>query len=217
MTAVLIMARAPRPGAAKTRLERLLGRDGCARLQTALIRHTAEWVARASTRPWLAFTPADAGAELAVLVPSTVELFPQDDGDLGRRLRHATDHVMRHERGPVVVVGTDAPTLGPAHVRFAEHALDHGGDACIVPAYDGGYALLALAEQNPAAFDLPSESWGGPHVLELTLEALHASGSGVALLDPVRDLDTPADARQVASDPRCPAAIKALLVRGSRA
>ncbi len=49
------------------------------------------------------------------------------------------------------------PTL-----RFAEHALAVGHDACLVPTVDGGYALIALARPTPAAFDLPSEAWGGP-------------------------------------------------------
>ncbi len=46
------MARAPGPGACKTRLEPLLSADSCAALQAQLIRHTAEW-AHASGRPVL--------------------------------------------------------------------------------------------------------------------------------------------------------------------
>jgi rSAM/selenodomain-associated transferase 1 len=208
---VLIMARAPRPGTAKTRLEPLLGPDGCARLQAELIRHTAGWVTRATRRAWLAFTPADGLAELAGLVPRRVRLFPQQAGDLGARLRHATELVFRVHRGPLMVIGTDAPELGPMHLRFAERALATGADACLVPALDGGYALIALARATPAAFDLPPEAWGGPEVLALTVMALEAAGCTSALMAPVRDLDTPADATCVAADPRCPSAVRRAL------
>ncbi|MDQ2759252.1 MAG: DUF2064 domain-containing protein [Actinomycetota bacterium] len=83
---------------------------------------------------WLAFTPPDARAELAFSA----------------------------HRGPLAVIGTDAPELAAPYLRFAEHALAVGHDACLVPTVDGGYALIALARPTPAAFDLPSEAWGGP-------------------------------------------------------
>jgi rSAM/selenodomain-associated transferase 1 len=211
MTDILIMARAPRPGQAKTRLELMLGPDGCARLQTELIRHTAGWVTRTTRSAWLAFTPPDGRAELSGLVPRRVRLFPQDAGDLGARLRAATELVFRRRGGPLMVIGTDAPELGPVHLRFAEHALAIGHDACLVPALDGGYALIALARPTPAAFDLPPDAWGGPEVLARTMSALQAAGCKTELLEPVRDLDTPADARYVAADPRCPPPVKLAL------
>lgn len=211
MTRILIMARAPRPGEAKTRLAPLLGANGCARLQAELIRHTGEWAIRAARSVWLAFTPLDGQAELAGLVPRSVRLFPQQDGDLGARLRAATELAFRRHRGPLTVIGTDAPELGPVHLRFAEHALASGADACLVPALDGGYALIALAGPTPAAFDLPPDAWGGPDVLAITMAALGAAGCTTALLEPVRDLDTPADAPYIAADPRCPPAIRQAL------
>ncbi len=205
------MAKAPRPGSTKTRLEPLLGSEGCARLQTELVRHAAAWAAGCVRRPWLSFTPPDARAELAGLVPPAVRLFAQEPGDLGARLSRATEHVFRRHRGPLAVIGTDAPELGPAHLQFAEHTLAAGHDACLVPTLDGGYALIALARPTPAAFALAPSAWGGPDVLELTIRALHAAGLKCALLEPARDLDTPADARYVAADPRCPPVIRRLL------
>jgi hypothetical protein len=211
MTSVLILAKAPRAGAAKTRLEPLLGPYGCARLQAELIRQTTGWTTGATPRVWLAYTPPDGHSELARLVPRRVRLFPQAGGDLGVRLKAATEHVFRRDRDRLIVIGTDAPELGPVHLRFAEHALATRADACLIPALDGGYALIGLARSTAAAFDLPTEAWGGPDVLTLTLTALTASGCGTALLEPVRDLDTLADARSIVADPRCPPAIRQAL------
>lgn len=205
---ILIMARAPRSGEVKTRLEPLLGAEGCARLQSELIRHTAQWVAASARSPWLAFTPADAREEVARLVPPTVSLFAQEGQDLGERLRHATEVAFRADRGALAVIGTDAPELGPVHVRFAERALAEGHDACLIPTLDGGYALIALTRPTPQAFELPGRAWGGTDVLELTVSALQASGRSWELLEPVRDLDTPEDARYVSADPRCPETIR---------
>ena len=214
---ILMMARAPRPGHVKTRLEPMLGPDGCARLQRELIRYTAGWGAQCSRRSWLAFTPADARGEVAALIPPGVRLFPQEGDDLGERLRDASELVFALHSGPWAVIGTDAPELSSVHVRLAERALASGRDVCLIPALDGGYALIALARPVPAAFDLPTEAWGGPGVLELTLAALDGAGCSWVLLEPVRDLDTPEDARYIAADPRCPAAVREVLKQSSAA
>ena len=205
------MARAPRPGETNTRLEPLLGPSGCARLQAALIRHTAAWVATAAERAWVAFTPRDARAEIAALVPADTTLLEQRGDDLGARLRFATGDVFEEHAGPLAVVGTDAPLLGPAHFRAAAEELRRGADAALVPALDGGYALIALARPAPQAFSLPAGAWGGADVLALTLNALRRDGRSCAVLAPVRDLDTADDALALFADPRCPAGVRAAL------
>jgi glycosyltransferase A (GT-A) superfamily protein (DUF2064 family)/pyruvate-formate lyase-activating enzyme len=193
------------------RQEPLLGAGGCARLQAELIRHTATWVAGFTPAAWLAFTPADARTEIAALTPPSIDLFAQRGDDLGRRLRHATELVFGHHQDALAVIGADAPELGPVHVRFAEHALRARHHASLIPTVDGGYALIALARAVPVAFDLPPAAWGGPDVLSLTLTALQDAGCPFVVLEPVRDLDTPEDAKYVAADPRCPPAIKDIL------
>lgn len=208
------MARAPRPGACKTRLIPLLGAEGCARLQERLIRHTAAWASAATSSTWLAFEPLDALQEMAGLLPPGVQSFPQVGGDLGERLRAAADRVFASQHWPVAVIGTDAVELSAVHLRLASRAIAAGHDACLIPALDGGYALIALARPTPAAFQLPRQAWGGPDVLALTLAALEDAGCSYALTEPVRDLDTPADARQIAAEPRCPATI-AEIIRGA--
>jgi hypothetical protein len=205
---VVVMARAPVPGAAKTRLEPLLGAEGAARLQGELIRHTLAWSAAAAPT-WLALTPPDAAFE--GLVPGRVERFAQADGELGARMAAAAGHILAVHDGPVAVIGTDAPLLGPRHLAAAEAALAAGHDAAIVPARDGGYVLIALARELPAAFELSAPEWGGRRVLELTRRALQQAGLTVAILDAVRDLDTPADALALRADPRCPAALRRAL------
>ncbi|MHB8657329.1 MAG: hypothetical protein ACYC91_05145 [Solirubrobacteraceae bacterium] len=84
-TGMLIVARAPRPGQAKTRLQHWLGSHGCARLQAELIRPTAAWALAAGMPTWLAHTPGDAEAELRELVGDSVEFFSQASRYRGAR------------------------------------------------------------------------------------------------------------------------------------
>lgn len=205
---VLIMAKAPRPGLVKTRLEPLLGRSGCVELQRELIRYTAGWVSSLAAPTWLAYAPEDAALELAELLPEGIRLFPQSSGDLGWRLRAATATVTGEHEGPLAVVGIDAPLLAPAHVDAASRTLVGGHDACLVPALDGGYSMIALARPDGRAFEIPARAWGGPEVLELTIGALRGANMTAVCLGPVGDLDTPADVTALLADPSCPPRIR---------
>jgi len=79
------------------------------------------------------------------------------------------------------------------------------------PALDGGYTLIALARPTPTAFAIDPAAWGGPDVHQLTLEALQRAGLDAAVLAPVTDLDTAADALALLADPCCPPGVRAAL------
>lgn len=209
--AVVVMARAPQAGRCKTRLEPLLGRSGCARLQAELI-DNAVGFARSSGHPvLLAHDPPDARGEMTSFAAAGVELVAQMPGGLGTRICDAVHEAFARHGGPVTVIGTDAPLLRAGHFAEVAAALATGCDACMVPACDGGYALLALAHFEPSVFELPPHAWGGPDVRALTLGALRRAGMRVGLFDAIDDLDTPDDARRLVRHPACPPAIRELL------
>lgn len=208
MSAALVMAKAPRAGEVKTRLEPLLGPEGCADLQAALIENAARWAAEHTDAAFVAYTPPDAEDEMRTLVPEDVELFPQEGDDLGERLEAATERVAER---PLLVVGTDAPAMRGEHARAALEALGAGADACFGPAVDGGYYLVGLAARTPQVFAIASAAWGGPDVLRLSLDAARAAGLRVELLAEERDLDTPADAEALLARAALPGDVADLL------
>lgn len=207
--AIVVMAKAPRPGLAKTRLNALLGADGCAALQAALIRHAAR-IATTVAPTFVAVTPADSASEVRRLVPPDVTVFAQSGWHLGARMATAVTTVHASTAGPVLVIGTDAPTLDADLLRKAQ-AVVADGAVVIGPAYDGGYYLIGLPEPIPEAFAIPPALWSGPDVLRATLEALTPAGRTVRLLEPLRDLDTPGDAGPLLAEPALPAPVAAIL------
>ena len=119
--AVLVMARAPRPGEAKTRLEPLLGREGCARLQAALIARAVAWAGEVGCEPWVACTPGDARDELAACAPGAAG-FAQEGGIWASAWPAQRARVFARQR-------TDRcsawePTCRPCRRRHARAALD---------------------------------------------------------------------------------------------
>ena len=210
--AVLVMAKAPRAGLAKTRLAPMLGHDRCASLQAALITRaatTATAVTPGAT--FLAFDPPDARDELAGLLPAGVELLPQRGGHLGERMAAAVTDVYAVHQGLLAVVGTDIPLLGARHLRGTFAELATGADVVLGPAYDGGYYLAGMTRPVPSLFDIDPELWGGPDVLAATVARVEANGLRWHLLEVLRDLDTPEDAVTLAAEPTLPSELLALL------
>lgn len=211
--AAIVIAKAPRPGLCKTRLEPLLGPEGCARLQAELIRLATAWAAEVGT-PYLAFSPPDARAEMAALAPPGTRLIEQAEGDLGDRLAAATAEVLAEHGGPVVLIGVDTPLLRPAVGHAAVEDLRCGVDVTFGPAADGGYYLVGLREPHPEIFALDSGAWGGAEVFELSLAAAHEAGLSLGMLRAERDLDDEMDARALLADPLTPPSIRAMLRNG---
>lgn len=118
-------------------------------------------------------------------------MIPQVRGDLGRRMEAA---MRGHPPGPVVLVGTDVPDLGPGQVAEAFAALGTH-DAVFGPAEDGGYWLVGL-RFRPTAPDVFSDiAWSTPHTLADTLAQLTKRFS-YHLLNPLSDIDDVEDLRR---------------------
>jgi glycosyltransferase A (GT-A) superfamily protein (DUF2064 family) len=205
------MAEAPRPGV-KPELEPLLGPDGCAALQARLLARAARLAAEASPgSAFVAVDPPEAAELLDDLVGDGVELLGQDGRDFGGRLATAVASVQARSEGPVVVFGTDAPTIGSRHLQAAREVLWSGRDVALGPTLDGGYYLIALARPAPSLFDLPPAAWGGDRVLGLTIRAARNAELPVELIEPLRPLRTPDDAAQLLAEGELPPDVAALL------
>src|ERR1700751_4772184 len=154
--AVAILAKAPLPGFAKSRLAPALGADRAAALQARFIERAVATARAADVGPVTLWAAPDrehpAFQTLAALFG--VALARQPDGDLGVRMLAALDAA----RGPALVIGTDCPALEPAHLRAAADALPAGVDV-VIPVEDGGYALIGMREPEAALFaDIPWSS-----------------------------------------------------------
>jgi len=186
---IAILAKAPVPGLAKTRLIPALGAAGAARLQRLFTRRTLALAQAASVGPvtlWCAPDPAHRFFR-ALARQGDLDARAQCGGDLGARLARAVDAAA----GPVLLLGTDCPALTPDDLRDAARALNDGHDLALWPAEDGGYVMLGLRRPCAALFtDMP---WSTDQVGRLTEDRARAAGLRLHRGRTLWDVDLPQD------------------------
>lgn len=191
---VIVLARAPLPGRAKTRLIPALGAQGAARLHALLLRRSVATVCGvAGVAVTLQVAPAVGHPLFAQLQRQHgLRLRAQSGGDLGRRMQQALAAALR-DSPAAVLVGSDCPGLTAADIRTALDALRGGMDAVLGPALDGGYWLIGLRRPSAALFQ--GVEWGGARVAAQTRQRMRRLGWRWLELAPRADLDLPADVR----------------------
>jgi uncharacterized protein len=182
---IVVFARAPVPGQAKTRLIPRLGEWRAARLQARLLRHALAVAAASDCGP--VELHGTTGHSFFSLYRN---FHLQRGADLGARMHHAFSvSLKRSER--VILIGSDCPSLTPRDLRRAQRLLQGGCHAVIAPAEDGGYGLIALRRNSPRLFE--GIAWGGTDVYRETLRRLERLGWRWRALRTVWDVDRPGD------------------------
>ena len=119
------------------------------------------------------------------------QLLPQRGADLGCRERGVFEDLFRDGFSPVVLIGSDLPTLPAARVAEAFDRLRGHGDGVVLgPANDGGYYLIGLAARPGPVPDLFSGiRWSTGWARADTVAAAERCGLAVELLDDWYDVD----------------------------
>jgi rSAM/selenodomain-associated transferase 1 len=188
---IAIMARAPSLQG-KSRLIRDLGTEDGAGLRRALVRDTLQSISALEADKAVLYTPAECEAEMRGLTPFPALFLPQRGTTLGDRMRDGAADLLAAGFDAVVLIGSDLPTLPPAHVAAALAMLTRRSEALVLgPADDGGYYLIGLTRSRAELFE--RVPWGTPLVLERTRFAAEALGLAVETLPSWYDVDSPAD------------------------
>jgi glycosyltransferase A (GT-A) superfamily protein (DUF2064 family) len=196
--AVLVMAKAPVPGAAKTRLGAVVGHAVAAELAAACILDTldvCEEVFPSGACHVALAGELDRAAHGDVLAERLGRwtVHPQRGDGFAARLAHAHEQVARHAKVPVVQLGMDTPHLPATHLSDVGTRIGDGNDAVLGAAVDGGWWVLAVTRPDFAQ-SLQSVEMSTERTYGDTLAALRAAGATVAPAALLRDVDTPQDA-----------------------
>ena len=181
---LVVMVKAPRIGQVKTRLGREIGYLNAWKAYRQMLGDISRRLAR--DERWiisLAVTP-DATHTKRRLWPLKTQRLAQGSGDLGKRMGRVMD-VM--PPGPVVIIGSDVPSVQPRHIWSAFTALGKH-DAVFGPAEDGGYWLVGLRRRPIIKNIFKNIRWSTAHALQDTRLNLPDKWQ-VALLGVLMDVD----------------------------
>ena len=174
---IVVMAKVPEAGHAKTRLCPRLGEEGAARLAAGMAADVFSLVHSLGV-PWSIMVDGDPIHPWVQKLPAPWR--PQQGADLGARLAWAL-------RGGGIAIGTDAPTL-PRELLI--RALSTQAQTCFAPAFDGGYVLVGTERPEGLFEAIP---WSSAHTYAASVARAHSLGHSLEILPFWYDVDTPTD------------------------
>jgi rSAM/selenodomain-associated transferase 1 len=187
--ALMVIAKEPLPGRAKTRLSPPCSPAEAATLAEAALLDTLDVVGRTPAARKVLVFDGDAGR----FRREGLEVFVQRGGGLAERLTAAFEDIA----GPALLVGMDTPQLTPSLLSDGLRALAAPGvDAVLGPATDGGYWTVGLTGSPASAFAGVPMS----HATTCTAQRARLRRLGLRVHEhrALCDVDTIEDARAVA-------------------
>ena len=196
--AVLVVAKAPVPGLAKTRVAKTVGDHVAAELAATALLDTLEAVGSVGWPVVVALTgdlgDAARGEQIRIVL-APFRVIEQRGNGLAERLAWA--HADADGGFGIVQIGMDTPQLAAVDLLAAGVALDNH-DAAVGPAEDGGWWLLALRSAVHAKV-LTTVPMSHPDTCRHTVAALIEAGAEVAVFGPLADVDTWQDGLDLAA------------------
>jgi rSAM/selenodomain-associated transferase 1 len=190
---ILLFLKAPVPGQVKTRLAANIGAQAATDVYEILVRSQLQRLPREYALE-IHFAPKNAGSRFATWLGDTLNFYPQVDGDLGDRLKHAVKAAFARGAREVICIGADCPSLLPIHFAQTQEELRSGdNDVVLGPSTDGGYYLIGLRQPNDALFE--NVRWSTPHTLDDTLLQARKAKLNVYTLETMPDVDDIGDLR----------------------
>jgi rSAM/selenodomain-associated transferase 1 len=182
MITVGIFAKPPVPGAVKTRLIPDIGADKA----TQVYRYCLEYTLAVVKQSGLDY-------QLFISEVSDDPLFQEEDyslqkgGDLGTRMFHAFQDLLSRGSDGALIIGTDCLDITSMHLQEAARSLaDH--ELVLIPALDGGYALIGCTTIDPALFD--KIRWSSDQVYHQTIKNADCLNYRIRSLESIRDIDS---------------------------
>jgi rSAM/selenodomain-associated transferase 1 len=182
MISVGIFAKPPLPGMVKTRLIPDIGAGKAARVYRYCLEYTLA-VVRQSGLDYQLFLSDDSDDPLFQGEAYSL----QRGDDLGMRMYHAFRELLEQGTDGALIIGTDCLDLTSMHLQDAARSLaDH--ELVLLPALDGGYALIGCSRIDAALFK--QLRWSSDQVYRQTLANAGKLNYRVDSLESVRDIDT---------------------------
>lgn len=193
---LVIMAKAPRPGCVKTRLNGVLPLQAIVELYQCLLNDSIALGQRLERVQVAIMCPATDVEDFAGVVDKTVQITPQTGEGLSAALACVFAQFATHGQH-VIAFNSDSPHLPAAVLEAAFEALETC-DLIVGPTHDGGYYLVGAKASRADLFT--NEGMGTANALDALLARARVLGLSVHLTDPFYDIDVATDLSRLADE-----------------
>ena len=196
---LVIMAKAVRPGAVKTRLATCLPTDAITGLYRCLLEDTMALARSLDGVTAAIMSPAADVEDLRRLADGSMQVVAQSGAGLAAALDSVFEHFSANRWRRIVAFNSDSPHLPPSVLGRAFEALG-SCDLVVGPTHDGGYYLVGAKAPHPGLF--AAGAMGTASALETLLARAQKFGLSVRSTDEFYDIDVPADLSRLAEELR---------------
>lgn len=193
---IIIMAKIPRAGNVKTRLQPFLSPEQCAEISEAFLADAMGKTQNAADELIIAFSPPSE-RDYFTKFENKFRFVEQKGANLGEKMLNAFQFAFLNNPDAVVMIGTDSPTFPPEFVRQAFVYLKNT-DAVLGKTEDGGFYLIGLRVLQKEIFE--NVEWSSAQTFEQTAQNIKNLGLKFSLLPVWYDVDFPEDLARLEKD-----------------
>jgi rSAM/selenodomain-associated transferase 1 len=196
---LVVMAKAPKPGAVKTRLAQSLPPTAVVELYRCLLDDTMALATSLGDVHVAIMCPTSDVEELSRAVGDLIPIVPQSGDGLAAGLTSVFAHFAAAGRRRIVAFNSDSPHLPASVLQGAFQSLAQS-DVVVGPTHDGGYYLVGATASYPGLF--AGDGLGTTNAYEALLGRARALGLSVSLTDSFYDIDVAEDLSRLARELR---------------
>jgi hypothetical protein len=196
---LVVMAKAPKPGAVKTRLTPSLSPEAVTAFYCCLLDDTLALARSLGNVEVAIMCPEPDVNELARLAGEGVSVVAQKGEGLAAGLTSVFAHFAEAHQRRTIAFNSDSPHLPRSVLEGAFESLaEH--DMVVGPTDDGGYYLVGAKASHPTLF--ARDGMGTSSALETLLSRARALDLSVGFADPFYDIDVAGDLTRLAAELR---------------
>jgi rSAM/selenodomain-associated transferase 1 len=196
---LVIMAKAVRAGAVKTRLSACLPAQAVTEFYRCLLEDTMALARSLDSVETAIMSPAGDVEDLRRMAGDRMQVVAQKGNGLAAGLASVFEHFSDGGRRRVVAFNSDSPHLPPSVLRLAFDTLD-SCELVVGPTNDGGYYLVGAKAPYPGLF--APGAMGTTNALETLLARARGLRLSVGSTDEFYDIDLPTDLTRLAEELR---------------
>jgi rSAM/selenodomain-associated transferase 1 len=194
---VVIMAKAPKPGAVKTRLAQTLPLAAVVELYRCLLDDTIALARSLGDVDVAIMCPASDVEDLSRAVGDSIPIVAQSGDGLAAGLTSVFAHFAEAGRRRIVAFNSDSPHL-PASVLVSAFRALGESDVVVGPTHDGGYYLVGATASHAGLF--AGDGLGTTNAYDALLSRVRALGLSASLTDTFYDIDVAEDLSRLADE-----------------